>query len=891
MTALQWLLKALRRLFYDKALRSSLRGIVLLWNFLKLQVKSARKSRRNGKVLKDGTVPGLEDDKLERAAQVAQKPPAEASVIVCASRVPDSVHLYPFSGPNASVSSQDIPTSSLNPEEGLPRPRTSSNSRISYPNISGHTRGSANASRVSIVGRGSRASSPASGTRISVYDPSTHASPVPSIRAPTPPPTVVIPNTQVPIPSHPSASHLSIDIPPANEDSFRITLRRPTGVLAGGEDGYDVALTTSPVQEGVTTAGNWPITEKRPMLKEIYENFFAMAPEIYFRYHEDGIVPKEIHEYKISPLTTCFQEPDPVGWKQCLHTEGARYFCYEEKKIYTDANILDERTRRHAMTLIQQFTDYCNEYQVQLSSSTNIVFDLFDQYIKGKTPENDYFKCRYYLVDHENRSVFWLDEFEATEFETWQSVKGVTELSHLRHEIEAQYWYHCHLFPDCIPLPTELVDELRGVLMHWIGDTLTSTTSTVPYPVGELQNMLSLASDFRKTTNPALCVSAYSRLMHIVARYRFTHFHGQTVVRLDRDRSVYLPPDFVPSQSWLMLSLSPWMFSTPDIYYNALNKIWIDGMMHEATWERFINGLKEQWQELILFGTVLLNANVAFLAIQSVDESTSLPQRSPAQIGSYLSVVATLGSIILGLFLARKHRVKPKESAADAANFLATWAMDENGDTNSTIGLETLAILYSVPYALLMWGVILFLVGFSAMCFESANVLVSSLIGCAWFVVTFFVTWCIFSLASWNQAGRKSFWEWVFGLVRHGMILLVLGVRMVLRRLSSGGCLSRGTSSPEEDEDGHSHSQNHSETNEKATVVQSPSDIHDHDQNRPYTPSHRRSPMEMETSALDSESQDDSDSRGRTSMRTLRRWKVSLFGQQRSSGDTGRTVV
>jgi hypothetical protein len=97
---------------------------------------------------------------------------------------------------------------------------------------------------------------------------------------------------------------------------------------------------------------------------------------------------------------------------------------------------------------------------------------------------------------------------------------------------------------------------------------------------------------------------------------------------------------------------------------------------------------------------VLLNANVAFLAIQSVDEATTLPQRSPAQIGSYLSVIATLGSIILGLFLARKHRVKPKESAEDAADFLATWA----GDTDSTIGLETLAILYSVPYALLVWG-------------------------------------------------------------------------------------------------------------------------------------------------------------------------------------------
>ncbi|KAF5371715.1 hypothetical protein D9758_003506 [Tetrapyrgos nigripes] len=92
-------------------------------------------------------------------------------------------------------------------------------------------------------------------------------------------------------------------------------------------------------------------------------------------------------------------------------------------------------------------------------------------------------------------------------------------------------------------------------------------------------------------------------------------------------------------------------------------------------------------------GTVLLNANVAFLSINSLDKSTSVPQRSPAQIASYISVVATLGTIIPGLFLARKHRVNSKESAVDAAKFLANWAMDENGDTDSTIGLETLAIL------------------------------------------------------------------------------------------------------------------------------------------------------------------------------------------------------
>jgi hypothetical protein len=52
----------------------------------------------------------------------------------------------------------------------------------------------------------------------------------------------------------------------------------------------------------------------------------------------------------------------------------------------------------------------------------------------------------------------------------------------------------------------------------------------------------------------------------------------------------------------------------------------------------------------------MLNANLAFLAIQSVDVNQN--HRSPAQISSYLSVIATIGSILLGLLLMRHNRME-----------------------------------------------------------------------------------------------------------------------------------------------------------------------------------------------------------------------------------------
>jgi len=73
----------------------------------------------------------------------------------------------------------------------------------------------------------------------------------------------------------------------------------------------------------------------------------------------------------------------------------------------------------------------------------------------------------------------------------------------------------------------------------------------------------------------------------------------------------------------------------------------------------------------------MLNANVAFLAIQSVDSSEG-PYRSPAQISSYMSVVASIGSIILGLLLIRQNRTKNRESVDDVVSLFASILSSKN---------------------------------------------------------------------------------------------------------------------------------------------------------------------------------------------------------------------
>ena len=58
--------------------------------------------------------------------------------------------------------------------------------------------------------------------------------------------------------------------------------------------------------------------------------------------------------------------------------------------------------------------------------------------------------------------------------------------------------------------------------------------------------------------------------------------------------------------------------------------------------------------------TVLLNGNVGFLAIETVDKGDGVSLR---QITSYLSLIASFASIMLGLVLARHNRKESRNSA------------------------------------------------------------------------------------------------------------------------------------------------------------------------------------------------------------------------------------
>jgi len=171
----------------------------------------------------------------------------------------------------------------------------------------------------------------------------------------------------------------------------------------------------------------------------------------------------------------------------------------------------------------------------------------------------------------------------------------------------------------------------------------------------------------------------------IVGHPRSINFHGEVNAHLERNVSVYGNPPY--RRTLFIKTFSLVLFSAPDFHLKILQyTMWVEGIMHKSVRVECMKIMSEEWQEFVFFvssglhactmiksnpqqATVMLNANVAFLATQSVDVGAD-PHRSPAQISSYLSAIANIGSIILGLFLMRHNRTKCKETVDEAVSYL-----------------------------------------------------------------------------------------------------------------------------------------------------------------------------------------------------------------------------
>ncbi|KAJ6535397.1 hypothetical protein DFH09DRAFT_1179687 [Mycena vulgaris] len=447
---------------------------------------------------------------------------------------------------------------------------------------------------------------------------------------------------------------------------------------------------------------------------------YPMAPGFLDRYERRETIKKLRPPLTLAPQSRAFPLDCPAGWKAHVHPEGARYYFHETKRIFTDAHLHD----RNAFESLTRFLDLIEEFflgnGIGWEKKIDLVLDLVKEDSEG-------YSCKYYFADHHARTIFWYDEFETDRLDHCYEVYGAISPQHIEIELSAQYWLHCELFPTALPFTLELVGELRDILVYNIGDAMTSAAmKTIPFSGDDLLKMLTVVDSMKEnvgSNDGSGCV--LGRFMSLFAASRFYNFSGEPCARLDQRQSVY---GHVPTRSFVIRMVSPLMFNAPLSHLESLQDLYVDEVVRHGPWRRTTERLCTEWQELTLYATVLLNANIAFLSIPTVTLE-NVGNRSAAQISTYISVIASLASVFLGLSLMLQYRTHKEDTPKNAATFL--WR-----HSNARFGFESLAILYSLPFAFLMWGTITFLVAFLTMCFQLSDTTTRLLVGCFLFFIT-----------------------------------------------------------------------------------------------------------------------------------------------------------
>ncbi|KAI9458568.1 hypothetical protein BJY52DRAFT_1212082 [Lactarius psammicola] len=459
--------------------------------------------------------------------------------------------------------------------------------------------------------------------------------------------------------------------------------------------------------------------------------------------------------YDILPLTTTFRpergsEKDCAPWVSATHPDGALYFFDPARRLFTDTDMHEPGLRR-AMEDFYLHLQTVLRVKGPPSKNYDLVLDL--------CKEGEQMQCSYYYACHKTRCLFWLEPYNTKDM--LSEVSWVAPPAHLKHRLEAFYWSHWSLYPALYRrrrLKPAIYDELVGILTHGCMDVMTSKSSTLPYDEDTMKKMLDLVRNAKESnSNLMYHTAAVTRLLSFFAHWRFLYFHGQKTARLDKHQTVH--SEAKRERTLFITLLSPLLFLAPEVHLQEIDKLWTDGIIIDAAWKSFVPKLLEEWQELILLSTVMLSANVGFLAIPAVvlsnlnNNITNASQvvifTSPAQIASYMSMEASVGSIVIGLLLVRHNRSKQKEDPAGASTYLIQY-------THPRFGLEPMAIIYSLPWALLMWAMVMFFIALMLVCFRISNLPTRVFIAVISVMVTVLVWWCI--LWSWRSGDSGKLW-------------------------------------------------------------------------------------------------------------------------------------
>ncbi|EIW87393.1 hypothetical protein CONPUDRAFT_149427 [Coniophora puteana RWD-64-598 SS2] len=145
--------------------------------------------------------------------------------------------------------------------------------------------------------------------------------------------------------------------------------------------------------------------------------------------------------------------------------------------------------------------------------------------------------------------------------------------------------------------------------------------------------------------------------------------------------------------------VSVFTFFSPPSQLKRLEGVWVDRSVNQARWKEYLSNAYDEFTGFALYSTVMLAVDVSFLAVPGV-EGDGPGNENASTVLTYVSIIAVVGSMTLSLLLSADARRRKVQSADKAVALLSAVS-------DSLFGIETLAVMYSLPFALLMWGCVI----------------------------------------------------------------------------------------------------------------------------------------------------------------------------------------
>ncbi|TBU39005.1 hypothetical protein BD309DRAFT_470557 [Dichomitus squalens] len=410
-----------------------------------------------------------------------------------------------------------------------------------------------------------------------------------------------------------------------------------------------------------------------------------------------------------------------VGWHQYTHPEGKVYFRY--KNVYTDAWLLDKNTLN---TLEAAVAMLCRRLRRVRQDTDGPLLDNIEIGIHLTSQDSDksglkgwfrrdkgdpVVKGCYHLCDMTKKEVFWLDEVPAEIF--WEDLDhNVVGRQHLHIAAEAAYWEHIYIFPHDRTISQTELHDLREKLAFWTFDAGSSKASTSPYTATELKDFSRIVGNIIADSKRPEDACIVGKLKGALLKIRFAYFFGEEHAQINNSRGVFPHHHDPEHHSYWFRFLNCLSFYTAASYYVNLNHLWIGRKMSTSRWNDFVIQLQDDWYDAITPATVILAANLSFLAISSVDDSGLPPaQRSLGQIVSYISLILNVGNIAASTILARQHRSGHHSSFEGEP--------PKGGPRKKQLQeLERLAVIFSIPATFFWWGLLTFFISIAWICFN-----------------------------------------------------------------------------------------------------------------------------------------------------------------------------